>query len=52
MLGKQYLAGFIDEDKCKIPPTVSEVSLINIIEVIPCTEKAKASIQNIKRWQQ
>jgi len=44
--------GFVDESKCKIPETVSEVSLTNIIEVLVCTEKARKSIQGIKRWKQ
>ena len=44
--------GFVDESKCQIPETVNEVSLTGIIEVIPCTAKAKKSIQGIKRWKQ
>ena len=44
--------GFIEPSKCKIPDSVVEVSLTNIIEVIPCSKKSQESIISIKRWQQ
>lgn len=37
--------------KCKFPCEVAEVDLHNIVEVIPCTEKAKASIAEVKVWE-
>lgn len=44
--------GFMNPDKCKFPQEVPEVELTNIIEVIPCSEKAKNSIKGIKIWTQ
>lgn len=35
---------------CKFPVAVPEVTLTEIIEVIPCTEKAKESITSVKVW--
>jgi hypothetical protein len=37
-------------DKCKFPCAVPEVVLTEAIEIIPCTEKAKESIQKVKIW--
>lgn len=37
---------------CKFPSEVSEVDIRQIIEVIPCTEKAKLSIAGVKVWSQ
>lgn len=44
--------GVTDSSKWKIPEDVSEVSLTEIIEVIPCTEKSQNEITNLKRWKQ
>jgi len=38
-------------DNCKFPCPVSEVTLTQIIEIIPITEKAKASIDGVKVWE-
>ena len=35
---------------CKFPPSVPEIRLTNAIEFIPCTAKAKASIESVKEW--
>jgi len=37
---------------CKFPMEVPEVILTDICEIIPATEKAKASIDGVKVWQQ
>ena len=37
-------------ENCKFPCEVSEVLLTEIIEIIPCTEKAIASIKSVKEW--
>ena len=37
---------------CKFPMEVPEVLLTDICEVIPATEKAKASIDGVKEWRQ
>jgi hypothetical protein len=39
-------------DKCKFPIEVSEVTLTEVIELIPITEKAKQSIDGVKVWTQ
>ena len=44
--------GTTKPENCKFPCEVPFVELINIIEVLPCTEKAKISIQGVKVWQQ
>lgn len=35
---------------CKFTVTVSEMVILGVIEIIPCTEKAIASIQGVKEW--
>ena len=35
---------------CKFPAEVEEIKLTEVIEVIPCTEKAKESIAEVKVW--
>lgn len=42
--------GTSSPDNCKFPEEVDEIDLKQIIEVIPCTEKAKQSILNVKIW--
>ena len=37
--------------KCKFPCEVKETDLKNVIEVIPCTEKAKQSIKGVPVWE-
>ena len=39
-------------ENCKFPKAVSEVELKQIIEVIPCTDKARKSIEGVKVWSQ
>lgn len=36
--------------ECKFPCEVPEVILTNVVEVIPCTEKAQKSIQEVPEW--
>lgn len=38
-------------DNCKFPIAVDEIDLKEIIEVIPCTQKGKDSIEGVKIWQ-
>ena len=35
---------------CKFPVQVSELDLTEIIEIIPCTKKAKESIEGVPVW--
>lgn len=37
---------------CKVPCSVEKVYLKEIIEVIPCTEKSKKSIESIPVWEE
>ena len=36
---------------CKFPCEVPEVTLTEIVEVLPCSEKARLSIASVKVWQ-
>lgn len=42
--------GTVSPDKCKFPEIVQETDLKEIIEIIPCTEKAKESILSVRVW--
>ena len=44
--------GVAKPQNCKFPTELLEVDLRNIIEVIPCTEKARLSIASVKIWAQ
>lgn len=35
---------------CKFTLTVSEIVITDVIEIIPCTDKAIASIEGVKEW--
>lgn len=39
-------------DECKFPCVVERTELTEVIEVIPCTQKAKDSIESVPVWQQ
>lgn len=36
--------------ECKFPAPVEEITILDAIEIIPCTEKAEASIQAVYEW--
>lgn len=38
-------------DGCKFPCAVDKVELMEAVEIIPCTEKARKSIQAVKLWE-
>ena len=42
--------GTSNPDSCKFPIAVDEVFLTEVIEVIPITDKAKKSIEEVKVW--
>lgn len=44
--------GTSDPDNCKFPPAVAEQFVLDAIEIIPCTEKARESIQGVKEWRE
>lgn len=35
---------------CKFPAPVAEITILDAIEIIPCTEKAEASIKAVCEW--
>ena len=35
---------------CKFPAPVEEITILDAIEIIPCTEKAEASIKAVREW--
>ncbi len=37
-------------ESCKFPCEVSQVELTEVIEILSVSEKAKASIRNVKEW--
>ena len=37
-------------ENCKFTVTVDEIEILDAIEIIPCTDKAIASIENVKVW--
>ena len=49
-LSQLATAGTSKPENCKFPCEVTEVILTEIIEVIPCTEKARLSIKGVKVW--
>ena len=37
-------------DDCKFTVTVSEITVTDVIQVIPCTDKAIANLEAVKPW--
>jgi hypothetical protein len=50
-LSQLALEGVKKPENCKFPAEVSEVDLTEIIEVLPCTKQAKASIAGVAVWE-
>jgi hypothetical protein len=44
--------GTSDPNGCKFPTPVNEVLLADVIEIIPITDKAAASISSVPVWQE
>lgn len=49
-LSQLAMEGTSKPDNCKFPVEVDRVQLLQVIEILDCTEKAKQSIQNVKIW--
>ena len=49
-LSQLAMEGVKKPENCKFPMEVLEVTLINVIEMIPVTEEAKKSIDSVKVW--
>ena len=37
-------------ENCKFTVTVDELTVTDVIEILPCTEKAEASIRGVPEW--
>ena len=42
--------GTANPDKCKFTVTVDSITILDAIEIIPCTDKAIKSIEGVKEW--
>lgn len=42
--------GTSDPNECKFPGAVGEIEVIGVCEIIQATEKARASIEGVKKW--
>ena len=51
-LSQLAIDGTSKPDECKFPEAVSRVELLQAIEILDVTEKAKKSIESVKVWQQ
>ncbi len=51
-LSQLAMEGTSDPDNCKFPCEVAEITLLEAIEIIPCTLSAIKSIQGVKIWKQ
>jgi len=51
-LSQLAMQGTVKPDKCKFPVEVAEVILTEVIEIIPCSEKARLSIAGVSIWEQ
>lgn len=49
-LSQLSVDGVSDPDGCKFPCEVSSVTLLEAIEILPCTENARQSIKEVKVW--
>lgn len=51
-LSQLAVDGTNDPSNCKFPCEVSEITLTQIIEVLPCTKKSEESIKSVPVWKQ
>lgn len=49
-LSQLAIDGVSKPQNCKFPEAVKEITLIGVIEIIPCTEKAMLSIAGVRVW--
>ena len=42
--------GTVNPNKCKFTVTVDEIIITDVIEIIPCTDKAIESIEGVRVW--
>ncbi|CAB4127828.1 hypothetical protein UFOVP98_51 [uncultured Caudovirales phage] len=51
-LSQLAMEGTSDPDSCKFPCEVDRVELLNVVEILTCTDKAQRSITEVKIWSQ
>ena len=44
--------GTTKPNKCKFTVTVDEITISNVSEIIPCTQEAMESIDNVVEWRE
>lgn len=49
-LSQMSIDGVANPDQCKFPPPVQSITLLGVIEIIPCTEKAQKSLMGVPEW--
>lgn len=49
-LSQLAVEGTSNPSGCKFPVAVPEVTLLNVIEILPLSDKAKASIDSVPVW--
>lgn len=50
-LSQLAMDGTKDPMGCKFPTPVDEILLLQVIEIIPCTDTARQSIEGVPVWQ-
>lgn len=43
-------SGVAYPEDCKFTVTIDEITLTDVIEIIPCTKKAEENIKGVKEW--
>lgn len=49
-LSQLAVDGVSKPDNCKFTVYVPEMTVLGVVEIIPCTEKAIKSIEGVKEW--
>jgi len=49
-LSQLAIDGTKEPEECKFPPAVDLIEVLGVCEVIPCTEKARKSIEGVREW--
>lgn len=44
------LDGVAEPEDCKFTVTLDEITILDAIEIIPCTDKAEKSIRSVAEW--
>ena len=44
------VTGTVRPDECKFTVTVPEITILGVVEIIPCTDEAIRSIEGVSEW--